>query len=151
MATLLFAACSSSDDDNTSNTTDGTTTLPTPAAGTDQRPDWQAPHYSLFEGMTMSVQIGLQKELLPYVSENDLMCAVMSDEVRAVTNVKETGGQYYFPLSVLGSSNEGAVTLKYYCDKLHRIFTVADWMEFDSSIQPTNGGMPYEVQFYTGN
>jgi hypothetical protein len=44
----------------------------------------------------------------------------------------------------------GLVTLKYYCDKLHRIFTVSDWKEFDSTIQPTDQGTPYVVPFFTG-
>ena len=95
----------------------------------------------------MSVQIGLQTELLPYVSSNDLMCAMIGDEVRAVTPPFETGGQYYFPLSIMGTNGEGYVILKYYCDQLHRIFTVEQWREFDNSIQPTAEGTPYEVPF----
>jgi hypothetical protein len=102
------------------------------------------------DGCPMSVQIGVQSALLPYVSSEDLMCAMLKGEVRAVSGLKETGGQYYFMLPILGTSGDGFVTLKYYCDKLHRIFTVTDWKEFDSSIQPTDPGL-YEVPFFTGN
>ena len=145
-ATLLLGACSSSDDDTPAHPVNMEL-----KQGNDARPSWQAPDYRRFEGMTMSIQIGLQKELLPYLSGNDLMCAMLAGEVRAVTPPYETGNQYYFPLSILGNSSEGSVTLKYYCDKLHRIFTVSDWKEFDSSIEPTIDGTPYDVKFYKEN
>lgn len=149
VATLLLGACSSSDDDE-SNEKNGTSM--TPKEGTDARPSWVAPSdASWLDEWPMSVQIGVQPELLPYVSSEDLMCAMLNDEVRAVSNLKETGGQYYFMLPIQGDSGEGFVTLKYYCDKLHRIFTVTDWKEFDSTIQPTDQGTPYEVPFFTGD
>lgn len=149
VATLLLGACSSSDDDE-SNEKNGTSM--TPKEGTDTRPSWVAPSdASWLDEWPMSVQIGVQSELLPYVSSGDLMCAMMKGEVRAVSNLKETGGQYYFMLPIQGNSGDGFVTLKYYCDKLHRIFTVTDWKEFDSTIQPTDQGTPYEVPFFTGD
>lgn len=149
VATLLLGACSSSDDDE-SNEKNGTSM--TPKEGMDTRPSWVAPSdASWLDEWPMSVQIGVQSELLPYVSSEDLMCAMLNGEVRAVSNLKETGGQYYFMLPIQGDSGEGFVTLKYYCDKLHRIFTVTDWKEFDSTIQPTDQGTPYEVPFFTGD
>lgn len=151
VATLLLTACSSDGDSTPTPPTPPTPEKTGPAEGTDLRPTWQAPDYSTFEGMTMVVQIGIQEELLPYVSANDLMCAQLKGEVRALGTLNETAGQYYFPLSILGNSSEGAVTLKYYCDKLHRIFTVEGWKKFDSTILPTQGGEPYEVKFYTGD
>lgn len=155
IATLLLSACSNSDEDTgltPPTPVNPDSVMPSPAEGNDQRPAWKAPdNPRSYEGMTMTVQIGLQKELLSYVSQEDLVCAMLSGEVRAVSGVKETGGQYYFPLSILGNSGEGAVTLKYYCDKLHRIFTVSDWKTFDPSVEPTVDGVPYEVKFYTGN
>ena len=148
VATLLLGACSSSDDDE-SNEKNGTSM--TPKEGTDARPSWVvSSDASLQDDWPMSVQIGVQSSLLPYVSSADLMCATLKDEVRAVSGLKETGGQYYFMLPIQGNSGEGFVTLKYYCDKLHRIFTVTDWKEFDSTIQPTDQGVPYEVPFFTG-
>lgn len=152
-AILLFAACSTSGGDD--QTPDPIGPLPTDSTelkitpGTDERPSWTAPLAGdgQFDGIPMSVQIGLQAELLPYLSDNDLMCAMIGGEVRAVANPHETGGQHYFPLSILGSNGEGYVILKYYCDQLHRIFTAEQWRVFDSSIQPTVGGKPYEVQF----
>lgn len=142
---LLFAACSTSSDDLNEQGLYQNEITP----GTDQRPTWIGPLATdiQFEGIPMSVQITLQAELLPYLSSNDLVCAMIGGEVRAVTPPFETGGQYYFPLSVLGNNGEGFITLKYYCDQLHRIFTVEQWREFDTSAQPTVGGKPYEVQF----
>ena len=149
VATLLLGACSS-DDDGESNEKNGTSM--TPKEGTDTRPSWVvSSDASLQDDWPMSVQIGVQSELLPYASNADLMCAMMNGEVRAVSGLKETGGEYYFMLPILGNSGEGFVTLKYYCDKLHRIFTVTNWKEFDSTIQPTDQGTPYEVQFFTGD
>lgn len=146
VATLLLGACSSDDDDNQQNQNGSTLT-----EGTDVRPSWVvSSDASSMDEWPMSVQIGVQSELLPYVSNADLMCAMMNNEVRAVSGLKETGGQYYFMLPIQGNSGEGFVTLKYYCDKLHRIFTVSDWKEFDSTIQPTDEGTPYVVPFYTG-
>lgn len=146
VATLLLGACSSDDDDNQQNQNGSTLT-----EGTDVRPSWVVSSAaSSMDEWPMSVQIGVQNELLPYVSNADLMCAMLKDEVRAVSGLKETGGQYYFMLPIQGNSGEGLVTLKYYCDKLHRIFTVSDWKEFDSTIQPTDQGTPYVVPFFTG-
>ena len=146
VATLLLGACSSDDDDNQQNQNGSTLT-----EGTDARPSWVvSSDASSMDEWPMSVQIGVQSSLLPYVSSADLMCATLKDEVRAVSGLKETGGEYYFMLPILGNSGEGYVTLKYYCDKLHRIFTVTNWKEFDSTIQPTNQGVPYEVPFFTG-
>lgn len=145
VATLLLGACSSDDDDNQQNQNGSTLT-----EGTDVRPSWVVSSAaSSMDEWPMSVQIGVQNELLPYVSNADLMCAMMNNEVRAVSGLKETGGQYYFMLPIQGNSGEGFVTLKYYCDKLHRIFTVNDWKEFDSTIQPTDEGTPYVVPFVT--
>ena len=149
VATLLLGACHSSDDED-SNTNEGVSMIPT--AGTDERPSWVvSSSEDLLDEWPMSVQIGIQSELLPYVSQADLMCAVVGGEVRAVSTLRTTGGQHYFMLPILGNSGEGFVTLKYYCDKLHRIFTVNEWKEFDSSIQPTDQGTPYVVPFFTGN
>lgn len=148
VATLLLGACSSSDDDDSNEKNETSMTL---KEGTDAHPSWVVSFdASKMDGCPMSVQIGVQSALLPYVSSEDLMCAMLKGEVRAVSGLKETGGQYYFMLPIQGNSGEGSVTLKYYCDKLHRIFTVSDWKEFDSTIQPTDQGVPYEVPFFTG-
>ena len=52
-------------------------------------------------------------------------------------------------LTVGGNAGEGSVTLQYYCDQLHRIFTVSNWKNYDASTTPTEGGQPYIPMFYT--
>ena len=145
-ATLLLTACSSSDDDDNKPIDPTEKTVPQP--GTDERPTWTAPDISLFGGDPMTVQVTLQDELLPYAGNEDLMCAKLNGEVRAVSNLDESYGQKHFRLSIYGSSNEGAVTLYYYCQQLSRIFTVDDWKAFDASTAPTDGGTPYVPTFF---
>ena len=145
-ATLLFTACSSSDDNDTKPVEAIDPTVPQP--GTDAQPTWTAPDISLFGGDSMTVQVALQDELLPYASNEDLMCAKLNGEVRAVSNLYESYGQIHFRLAIYGSSSEGAVTLCYYCQKLSRIFTVENWKNFDASLAPTEEGTPYVPTFF---
>ena len=118
---------------------DGTSTQPTPptptptdiSAGTDVRPTWQSPNYDLYE-QTMIVEVQLQDELAKYASEQDLICATI--------------GKWLFSL-VIGSNDVGVnVGLSYYCDKLHRIFTI-QWTRFDATVTPTGQGGIYQPDF----
>lgn len=145
-ATLLFTACSKSDDSAQKPTEP--TEQPVPQPGTDQRPTWTEPDISLYGGDPMTVQITLQDELLPYAGEGDLMCAKLNGEVRAVSDLYESHDQKHFRLSIYGSSNEGDVTLCYYCHQLSRIFTVENWKAFDASTAPTDEGTPYVPPFF---
>jgi hypothetical protein len=145
-ATLLFTACSKSDDSGQKPTEP--TEQPVPQPGTDQRPTWTEPDISLYGGDPMTVQITLQDELLPYAGEGDLMCAKLNGEVRAVSDLYESHDQKHFRLSIYGSSNEGDVTLCYYCHQLSRIFTVENWKAFDASTAPTDEGTPYVPPFF---
>ena len=149
-ATLLFTACGSSDDGNGNSGTKPVdpTEKKTPQPGTDARPNWVGPDISLFGDDPMTVQIALQEELQPYVSSGDLMCAKLIGEVRAVSELYESYDQKHFRLSIYGSSNEGSVTLCYYCQKLSRIFTIENWKGFDASTPPTDGGTPYVPTFF---
>lgn len=147
-ATLLLTACSSSDNNDPGTKPDVPTEKKTPQPGTDARPNWTAPDISLFSGDPMTVQIALQEELQPYVGSGDLMCAKLNGEVRAVSQLFESYEQKHFRLSIYGSSNEGGVTLCYYCEKLARIFTIENWRSFDASTAPTDGGTPYVPTFF---
>ena len=145
---LLFAACGSSDSSDPGTQPVEPTEKKTPQPGTDVRPTWIAPDISLFGDDPMTVQIELQEELQPYVGSGDLMCAKLIGEVRAVSQLYESYDQKHFRLSIYGSSNEGAVTLCYYCEKLSRIFTIENWRSFDASMAPTEGGTPYVPTFF---
>lgn len=116
--------------------------------GNEARPTWSTPSdmYQIFE-FTMAVQVTLQDKMLPYASDDDLMCATIGDEVRATTTLQRTGSEVYFPLIIAGSSGSGKVSLQYYCAQLHRIYTLEDWMPFTPGISPTQNGKPYVVEF----
>ena len=149
---LALAACAfmawgcSSDGDGTS--TQPTPPTPTPtdiSAGTDVRPTWQSPNYDLYE-QTMIVEVQLQDELAKYASEQDLICATIGNEVRGVAEAQQIEDQWLFSL-VIGSNDVGVnVGLSYYCDKLHRIFTI-QWTRFDATVTPTGQGGIYQPDF----
>ena len=141
---LLFLSCSGSDDNE-----------PTPpaqqeiTAGTDTRPAWQAPQYTAFE-QTMSVSVLMQKELEPYVTQQDLLCATIGNEVRGLTTPTVEDGLIFFPLTVAANGGGEAIHLSYYCDQLHRIFTIP-WTTFNASVAPMGEGGIYRPQFVTFN
>ena len=124
------------------------TPTPTPTeipAGTDVRPAWQSPDYNLYE-QTMIVEVQLQDTLTKYASPQDLLCATIGSEVRGVVEAQQTDSQWLFPL-VIGSNDVGvSVGLSYYCDKLHRIFTIP-WTRFDATVPPTGQGGIYQPDF----
>jgi hypothetical protein len=94
----------------------------------------------------MIVDVSLQDALVQYASEQDLLCATINDEVRGVATPQQVEDQWLFPL-IVGSNETGAmVRLSYYCDKLHRIFTI-NWTRFDASIPPSGKGGLYQPEF----
>ena len=136
IAALALTAwgCSSNDDEPSRPTeeipADSTIAI---QAGTDKRPNWQTPDFSRFE-QTMSLFLNLQPELVPYASRQDLLCAIIGGEIRGVApfDVDNNG----FVLTIAGSSSDENISLSYYCDSLHRIFTIPDWTTFDTDIRP---------------
>lgn len=115
--------------------------------GTDARPtSWIAPDYSLYE-LTMSVQVQLGDTLVKFQSEQDLMCATIAGEVRAVEGPRSTMGEVYYPLVIAGNGSEQSITLHYYCDRLHRIYTIQDWAVYDPSAAPTGENGLYRPCF----
>ena len=145
-ALALLAWGCSSDGDGTS--TQPTPPTPTPTeipAGTDTRPTWQSPNYDLYE-QTMIVEVQLQDTLAKYASAQDLMSATIGSEVRGVAEAQQNDGNWVFPL-IIASNNAGVATeLSYYCDKLHRIFSI-QWTTFDASVAPTGTGGIYQPEF----
>ena len=119
------------------------------SVGTDVRPDWQAPNYDLFE-QVMNVQVQLQDTLTQYVSKNDLLCATIGGEVRAVSAPRKVEDGWVASLTVASNDAGVAVELSYYCEQLHRIFTTA-WTTFDASVAPTGTGGIYQPEFVKPN
>lgn len=138
-ATLLFCTSCGDDEDNKIN------------VGNENRPAWTT-RDNLYQEMelTMAVQVTLPEALLPHASDDDLMCATIDGEVRAVSGLQRTANEVYFPLVVAGNSGSGMVSINYYSSQLKRIFTFQNWMPFTPSIQPTDSdGKPYVVDFTT--
>ena len=115
--------------------------------GTDVRPtNWTTPAGENYE-LWMSLQVQLGDTLVNFQSENDLVAAFISEDVRAVTGPEVTAGEIYYPLSIAANGTDDTVTLKYYCDKLHRIYTISNWATFDSSAPPTGDSGIYRPRF----
>ena len=143
---VALTSCSSDDDETPVNPTE----IETPNGkkleqGSDQRPNWQSPNYDAYE-MTMSVEIRLQDTLQAYASSQDLLCATINGEVRGVGLPKQVGEEWVFPLTVGSNDGSIAMSLSYYCDRLHRIFTTP-WTRFDASAMPMGVGGIYEPTF----
>ena len=135
--TLTVWGCSS-DDESSTPTKSGIMT------GNDARPTWQSPDYMHYE-QSMSVFLNLQSELKAYSSSQDMLCAIVGDEVRGVAYADTAHGG--FALTIAGNSSTEVITLSYYCDRLHRIFTLKNWATFDSGIKPTGTGELYNPRF----
>jgi hypothetical protein len=124
---------------------------PSIQTGSDERPTaWNQPDYSRY-GLTMSVQVELGDTLARYQSSRDLMCATIGGEVRAVTAPMETGGVIYYPLSIAGDGEDLVVSLHYYCDRLHRIYTINNWAQFNAAVAPTGSSGIYRPCFIIHN
>jgi hypothetical protein len=112
--------------------------------GSDERPTWQSPDYAQY-GPTMSVFLYLQPELLPYSSSQDLLCAIVGGEVRGVADFDSDNNG--FALTIAGNDSDETISLNYYCDRLHRIFTLSNWTIFNSDIAPLGTGATYKPIF----
>ncbi len=155
-ATLLFtSSCSKSDDDRTTPKKEEPSSPVDPSnpnlqPGSDARPTWQTRSGLYTDNeQTMSVVIKLQDELSSFASADDLMCAVINGEIRAVTAPRQLeNGTFYFPLIIAGNTGGEQISLSYYCSKLKRIYTNASWGNFSSTLSPTNEGNYYTVKFF---
>ena len=112
--------------------------------GNATRPEWTAPNSQDYE-QNMTVYLRVQDILLPYVSVNDLMCAKINGEVRGVGVPTLYDNEWLIPLVVF-SDGTAPIQLSYYCDQLHRIYTI-DWIAFDTSLPPVGEGSIYIPQF----
>lgn len=96
----------------------------------------------------MSVSLLMQRELEPYVTAQDLLCATIGNEVRGLTAPTIEEGLIFFPLTVAANGGGETVSLSYYCERLHRIFTIP-WTTFDASVAPMGEDGIYRPQFVT--
>lgn len=142
---LILTGCSSSDaDDEQPPVQPSSSSSLTP--GSDARPSWAFSDNGLYE-LRMTVQVELGDSLAYYQSSQDLMCAMIGGEVRAVAVPQETAGVIYYPLIIFSNGDSNTVSLSYYCDKLHRIYTISNWASFNTSAAPTGDSGMYRPRF----
>ena len=149
IAALAFVAWGCSSDSNDDVRPDIPAVIPVGIQeGTDARPNWTATNYDLYEQL-MIIDVLIQDTLQQYASEQDLLCATIKGEVRGVASAYQTDdNQWLFSSLTVGSNEAGVmVQLSYYCDKLHRIFTITNWALFDASVAPTGTDGIYKPLF----
>lgn len=135
MGASLLSACGSDDE-------------PVPMqieSGSDARPTWEYPDFNFYE-LVMCVEVQLQDTLQSYASQADLMCATIGGACRGVASPQQVNGQWLFPLIVASNEDGVSVSLSYYCDRLHRIFTT-EWTTFDATVSPTGTTAIYKPEF----
>ncbi len=108
-------------------------------------PTWTPPNYDDYE-QTMTIEIQLQDKLQSSASEQDLLCAMINNEVRGLTEPKWVDGKWVFILTVGANSTGEPVSLSYYCSKRKAIYTIG-WMQFDPTTPPTGSGVLYQPLF----
>ena len=149
--TLAVGSCSCDDSDEPDEPTPVQPQTPDYLLpGSDSRPDWKFSDNGRYE-LRMSIQVELGDTLAAYQSSQDLICATIGGEVRAVTQPCETGGAVYYPLIIFDNETGRTVSLSYYCDQLHRIYTITNWAIFDASAAPTGNSGIYRPKFTVGN
>ncbi len=146
--TLAVGSCGSDSDDSPApDDTPAPATLPSLIPGNDARPTtWVSPDASLFE-LHMAVQVQLGDTLAAYQSDADLMCATIDGEVRAATAPLRTGYDIYYPLIIFNNADDSSVSLSYYCDRLHRIYTISGWAIFNAAAPPMGVSSLYRPCF----
>ena len=99
----------------------------------DAKPNWEEPNASLYEHW-MIIVIRMEKEIEPYVSEDDPMAVFIDGELRGLSqmaiDIRKTysydEGIFYI-LKVYGNQEAGQkvkLSAKYYCNKLMQLFTI---------------------------
>ncbi len=140
LTALAFMATGCATDDDDKSSSNEKTIQP----GNDERPSWTLPNAQDYE-QTMTVFLNIQKELMAYMSEQDLVCAMIDGTIRGVTAPAFDNDKWIVPLVIFGNGT-AKITLSYYCANLKRIFTV-DWINFDSSLPPTGTSEIYSPAF----
>ena len=118
--------------------------------GTDQRPVWETAKdlYNRYD-QTMSLQVTVQEELQPYISEQDMIRVTSKGETRAVSDPFNVEGEWLFSLEIAGEGSDGYLKLDYYCAKLNSIYSLELWLPFLQKTLPTDkDGRPYIVSFF---
>lgn len=142
LAGLILGACSSDDDNNAAYKE--TTLSEAPEWQIDwtndqERPDWSEPDATMYENWTI-LKVQIEEALQPYVSDDDMMALFVNGELRALASpaIALGGGQSSsgkFLMKAYGNEtgNETVkMSLQYYNEKLHHIFTLTDHITLDT-------------------
>ena len=122
---------------------------------TSSDPKWVGPKADVFIGMTdnLILQDAVAVRVVPsamYQRLTPRQAGTSGDEVRGLTSPTVEGDLIFFPLTVAANGKGESIKLSYYCDRLHRIFTIP-WTTFDASLDPMGEGDIYRPQFVTIN
>ena len=148
LASLLFGACRSDDGDgeNGSRNTSYTETPVSEAPdwhidwnNNQECPDWSEPDFTNYENWTI-LMAEIEKELQPFVSEDDMMALFVNGELRGLaknpatsTDGKQTiSGR--FIIKAYGNETDTEtvnIALKYYCQNLKHLFTLSENITLD--------------------
>lgn len=105
------------------------------------RPNWQEPAAENFENWTIML-VKIEKTLLPYVSENDLLAIFIDNELRGlstpsvIVSTDQVDATQYL-LKVYGNENYGdevLITMKYYNAQLRQVFTLSQTITLNEEL-----------------
>ena len=100
-------------------------------SGHEEKPTWQRPPSNSYE--TSMVVFGTIPQAFRHLaSEDDLLGAFVGNECRGWSDAIEDEDGVFLSLYIAGNPGDDYVTLKYYCHKLHRIFSLPNAMPFIS-------------------
>lgn len=121
--------------------------------GTDDAPVWTVGNVENYE-LTMSLGVKLNPVLAQFAGTGDMIASFIGGECRSVTapSLHNVGTLVPFVsagLNIMGNGNDGHITFKYYCSRLHHIFVLNNYMDFNPNQSPSQAGATYELPFET--
>lgn len=132
----LSCGCSSSDEDKdngggtpAANATFSASEMPewhVDLSGNEQKPQWTAPDPSQYESK-MIFLLRLQKELVPFSTDDDVMGVFVDDQCRALSQRSGNEQKVFFVLNVHGNNTATPENyqLRYYSGGLKRLFVLS--------------------------
>lgn len=138
---LLFVACDSSDSEDLGYTESEQEAVPVWAmdwTNNQEKPSWTDPDNSIYENYTI-LKVQIEKPLMPYVSEGDMLAIFINGELRGMATPAQTlSGQKEpgkFLLKAWGNESGTEtvnMSLSYYSQTLKHIFTLSGDINLDS-------------------
>ena len=160
LASLILGACSSDDDNNAAykeTTINETPDWQIDWSNNQERPNWTAPDASLYENWTI-LMVKIEEALQPFVSKDDMMALFVNGELRGLAKPavfmggSQTGYDTFLMKAYGNETGTETVnmSLQYYNEKLHHIFTLSDDITLDSD-QSTGIEEDYIPPFTSGS